>query len=169
MRSVSFLLVVLALHVALATGCGGREDAPAPQSPAPSPAPAPAPAIPPAIPPAGPAAEPGPGAPRGADVADRYTQMFYAGELDALYARFSDEMKAVLPRTLLTERQAQFLAQFGRETGLVHRESKVEGEYRSFVRWARFEKQEGVIGVQWILRADDSIGGFFVRAAPQQE
>jgi hypothetical protein len=160
------------LLLAAAVGCGSAPE----QSPLSQPAAAPAPAPAPATAPAPPVA-PAPGtsglrakaivapAVAGADVADRYTQMFYSGEVGPLFEHFSDEMKKVLPLPQLTERQAQFLEQFGRELALVHQESKLDGNYRAFVRWARFEKREGVFGVQWILRDDDSVAGFFVRAA----
>ena len=39
----------------------------------------------------------------------------------------------------------------------------MDGNYRSFVRWARFERYDGVIGIQWVLRDDDSIAGFWVK------
>ena len=48
-------------------------------------------------------------------------------------------------------------------------ESQQKGEYRGFVRWARFEKFDGVIEVLWILREDDSIAGFYVRPAERPQ
>lgn len=152
-------------------GCGGEPPSATPEiTPAP---PAPAAAA---------AAGGEPGLPRreaataklgpaipGSDVADEYTRQFCAGELRELFGKFSDEMKTVLPFDQLEAQQAQFREQFGRETQLIHRESKVEGDHRAIVRWARFENYDGVIGVEWILRNDDdAIAGFFVRPAQSE-
>lgn len=105
----------------------------------------------------------------GSEVADRYTHLFYDGELAKLFAKFSDEMKTDVPLAQLEQNHAKFVAQFGNEATVVHRESKEEDGYRAFVRWSRFEKYDGVIGIQWILREDDSIAGFYVRSAQPQE
>jgi hypothetical protein len=100
-------------------------------------------------------------------VADEYTRMFYEGELEQLFAKFSSEMKATIPLAQLELHQARFVGQFGKEREVVHRESKNEEGYRAFVRWARFEKADGLVGIQWILSEDDSIAGFYVRQAPE--
>lgn len=162
---IRFLLVALSILACLA--CGGDESPtqpetkPAESGSAPEPAPEPAPgdgkvvvARPQIVTQV-----------RGIEVANEYTRKFYAGELKELYDKFSDEMRTVLPLPQLTTRQAEFSTQFGPETKLVHEESKMDGGYRAFVRWARFEKYDGVIGVQWILRKDDTIAGFFIRPA----
>ncbi len=101
----------------------------------------------------------------GLEVALAYTSKFYSGELDGLFAEFSDEMKAIMPLEQLEQNHAEFAEKFGREIEMVYEESKIDGDQRSFVRWARFENHDGVIGVQWILHPDDSVAGFFIRPA----
>jgi hypothetical protein len=104
-------------------------------------------------------------APVGIETANNYTRMFYDGELEKLHSKFSDEMKTVLSLDELTERRAQFAAQFGAESEVIHQESKIDGEFRAFVRWVRFENYPDIVGIEWILRKDDSIAGFYVRPA----
>ncbi len=167
---IRFLLAVLSTLACLA--CGGDESS---TDVARQPAPEPAPQTRPAEPGSAPPPAPGPGKVvaraqlvsqvRGIEVANEYTRKFYASELKELYSKFSDEMKTVLPLERLATRQAEFSTQFGPESKVVHEESKMDGGYRAFVRWARFEKYDGVIGVQWILREDDTIAGFFIRPA----
>ncbi len=110
-----------------------------------------------------------PGAGEGFETADEYTRQFYAGELDRLFQKFSSEMRTVMTLEQLRQNRARFTEQFGPEVAVVHRESQADGEHRAFMRWARFEKREEVIGVEWILRGDGEIAGFFVRIATPPE
>ena len=161
---------LFALLVLLCVSCGGESSEDAAESGlTPAPAPPPMPAIPPA-------ADPGSGyrrlgtatmvpVPEGMDVANEYTRMFYVGELETLHAKFSDEMKTVLSLDDLAERRAQFSAQFGAESEVIHQESKVDGDFRAYVRWVRYENYPDIVGIEWILRKDDSVAGFYVRPA----
>ena len=58
---------------------------------------------------------------------------------------------------------------FTEEVEVVAEDAAVRGEYRGFVRWARFDKHDGLIEVQWILRPDDTIAGLFVRPAKPKD
>ena len=149
-------ILVLAVFATLLAGCSGEAHVPAepplvetPTSPAPL-APTPAPA---------------------ADfakyaAAQRYTGMFYRGELDLLVESFSDEMREeILPPDQLSALYERVITEYGTETRVVGVDSKTKGEYRAFVRWALFDKTEDVIEVQWILRENDRIAGFWVRPA----
>jgi hypothetical protein len=113
-----------------------------------------------AAPPPGPASDP-------ADLATvrRYTEMFYRGELDSLFEKFSDEMKEVIPRERLAALHERAVTEFGSETRVIGEDSQTKGDYRAFVRWARFDGTEDVIEIQWILRPDDEIAGFYIRPA----
>jgi hypothetical protein len=111
---------------------------------------------------------PGTGAP-GADPrferVRAYTEQFYRGDLDKLYERFSPEMRSTLPLDRLRALRAQVAERYGKEVAVLGEDSQVKGEYRGFVRWARFDRYDGVMEVQWILRNDDSVAGLFVRPA----
>jgi hypothetical protein len=140
--------------------------APEPTAPTPPPTPAPTPV------PSGSlvaTAKILPGSGEGFEAADEYTRQFHAGELDALFKKFSSEMKTVMTIEQLRQNQLLFTQQFGPEVLVVDRESKTEGEHRAFMRWARFQKRSEVVGFQWILNADDTIAGFFVHVAKPPE
>lgn len=98
----------------------------------------------------------------------RYTAMFYRGELDPLFERFSDEMKNVVPRDQLSAMHEHAVTNFGQETRVIAEDSAVKNDYRGFVRWAQFDKTDEVIEIQWILRPDDDIAGFFIRPAQKE-
>jgi len=99
-------------------------------------------------------------------VVHKYTQMFYRGEIDLLHAEFSDELRESFPLPQLSTLYEQVTTNYGKEKEVLHEDSQRNEEYRAFVRFARFEKTEEVIELQWILRAtDEKIAGFFVRPA----
>ena len=164
-----------ALLLVLAASCSGdsrptgeagqAQVAPAapPQAPAavPSPAPPSVPLTPPA--PTKPALDP-----QVAALGHRYTEMFYQGELDLLYQKFSDEMRGVLPLDKLSALYENAAKTYGKQSVVIAEDSKANESYRGFVRWARFDKTDEVIEIQWILRPDDTIAGFFIRPAPKK-
>ena len=156
----------------LLCGCGGSEPRAPEDSETTSPAPAPAgsTAAEPTPPPIGdvrvsivPLAPPGI---EGADLAREYTRMFYAGELDALFEKFSPEMREqILPLDKLRALREQMLGQYGEEVQLLGEDAQTKGEYRGFARFARFSKNDAVLQLRWILRPDDSVAGFQVMPA----
>ncbi len=98
-----------------------------------------------------------------------FTEMFYRGDLAALYARFSDEMKKSFSREQLDAMRKRVQDSYGKEAKVLGEDSQTKGDFRRFVRWARFDRYEGVIEVEWILRKSGSIAGFFVRPARPSE
>jgi hypothetical protein len=98
----------------------------------------------------------------------RYTDMFYRGELDLLFENFSDEMREVVPRDQLSAVHEHAVTNFGKETRVIAEDSAVKNDYRGFVRWAQFDKTDEVIEIQWILRPNDEIAGFFIRPAQKE-
>ena len=163
-----FLAPALLAAVALALGCGGGEREKS------------APAAPPAAEaPSGGAPAPG-GAPpaagetlalttvrdEGLEAVHEYTRMFYAGELERLHERFSPEMRSeVLPLEKLRGLREFVREKYGDEVEVLNEQSQTKGDYRGFARFARFSKHEGPIEVQWILRPDHTVAGFFVQPA----
>jgi hypothetical protein len=113
-------------------------------------------------PPVAPAPEP---EPPGLAAVREYTEMFYRGELDPLFDRFSEEMREVLPRERLGALYDHAVKEFGREARIIGQDAQTKGDYRAFVRWARFDGTRDVIEIQWILRPDDTVAGFYIRPA----
>jgi len=94
----------------------------------------------------------------------RYMKLFNDGQLDTLHRLFSPELQADLTLPELTLLRRNLTKAYGREVAVISQDAKTRGDYRGFVRWARYERLEGIVQIQWILRADDTIAGFFVAA-----
>ena len=94
-----------------------------------------------------------------------YTQRFYDGELAALHRSFSAELKRAMPLERLRALHAGMLEEWGREVEVLGQDAQARGEHRGFVRWARFDRHDGVIELQWILEEDDTIAALFIRPA----
>jgi len=103
--------------------------------------------------------------PRVRDMVRIFTKLFYDGKLDELFTHFSPGLREVMPREALGKLHQHVLETYGHETSLLGEEAAERGEYRAFVRWARFDKHEGIMEVQWRLRSDDTIAGFLIRPA----
>ena len=82
-----------------------------------------------------------------------------------LYARFSDEMKETLPIDRLSLMRAQVRERFGERVEVAREESDRSGGYTAIMQWTRFDRTDDLVEVQWILRDDGLVGGFFVRPA----
>jgi hypothetical protein len=112
------------------------------------------------------AAPPAPEAPdrpvAGLELVRDYTQQFYRGELAQLYLLFTDNLRKELPMERLMLMHRQMVDSYGKETEVVAEDSREKDGHRGFVRWAKFDKHDGLIKVQWILRGDDRISGFFI-------
>ena len=99
-----------------------------------------------------------------------YSARFLAGDLDALWAKFAPPMKAAMkndPATLKSFRE-QVVGQLGKEKELVAEDVRPAGEFDLYARTVRFEKapQQRFV-IQWAVAKDGTIGGFFVKAAPE--
>jgi hypothetical protein len=101
----------------------------------------------------------------GVDVVHRYTEMFFSGQTEQLREKFSEEMKQQFPAGRLELMLGRVQDSLGEPVEIVGEDSQSRGEYRAYVRWARFSKHEGIVEIQWILRPDDKVAGFFVRDA----
>ena len=174
---VACCLTVLALGAGCSGG-GATEPAPAPQ-PASAPLPETSTRIPASIPDAAPrlptpapASAPAPPAspidPEVQEVVYRYIAMFYNDELDALYEKFSPDMKEGMDREKLREFRETIRDRFGAEERVVGEETAQKDIYRAFVRWAHHEKTEDLVEFHWRLRADDSIAGLWLNPAKKK-
>jgi len=106
----------------------------------------------------------------GLEAVHRYTRMFYGGELEQLFEKFSPEMRQeILPLDKLRQLREFVRKNYGKEVEVVGEDSRTQGDYRGFVRWARFSDHDGVIEIQWILRPDDTVAGLLVRPAKRKQ
>ncbi len=97
----------------------------------------------------------------GTDLVNLLTDQFYSGEFEDIHQRFSVEMKQQVSLDRLRLMHEYMVANFGKEVEVVDTEAKQDGEYRGFVRWAKFDKyDDGLIKIQWYLKPDDTVGGF---------
>lgn len=120
-----------------------------------------------------------PGAPASArgDSADaraagrEYTRRFFAGDLAALWARFTPEMRQAMKEDSATLRafHGQVTGQLGAETELLREEVREAGagrvHYARTIRFARGGAQPFV--VNWVTGPDGAIAGFAIRPAPE--
>jgi murein DD-endopeptidase MepM/ murein hydrolase activator NlpD len=91
------------------------------------------------------------------------TRQFYAGELAALWPRFSAEMKAALvAESNLETFRKQVAEQVGAEAEVLREDVLPAGEHTSYRRRARFEKLEQPLLVTWSFDAEGTIVGFTI-------
>lgn len=160
---VRIRILILALLSLGALCCGGKEERGT--SPAPSEAPSAVPPLQvPATPPIVRSVAPPRIDARFAKVHE-YQARFERGELAELHALFSDEMKQTLPLEKLRALRAGVAERYGKEIKALGEDTQTRGKYRAFVRWARYDKYDGVIETIFMLRSDDTIAGLFVRPA----
>jgi len=158
------LLVVTSLLLVFAAGCSGSDTEPAPDGASNTPT-APSPAGVPVAP----QTPPQPNVdPAELTTVREYTEMFYKGQLDLLHAEFSDEMREVVPMEQLNSMFEHAVTTYGEEIRVIAEDMQTRDDLRGFVRWARFDKTEEVIEIQWILKQNDEIAGFFIRPAPRR-
>jgi hypothetical protein len=155
------LAVVPSLLLVLAAGCSGSDTGAAPDGASNTPT-APSPAAVPVAPQAAPQPNVDPAE---LTTAREYTEMFYKGQLDLLHAEFSDEMREVVPMEQLNAMFEHAVTTYGEEIRVIAEDMQTRDDLRGFVRWARFDKTEEVIEIQWILKRNDEIAGFFIRPA----
>jgi murein DD-endopeptidase MepM/ murein hydrolase activator NlpD len=96
------------------------------------------------------------------------TASFYKGEMDALWARFSPEMKKGIGSVEnLRGFRTQVEGQAGVEESVADEKVDSKDGFRIYQRIARFSKAPMRIMVQWTLGPDDSVAGFFIRPVPE--
>jgi len=93
---------------------------------------------------------------------DRFTEMFYSGELESLHAEFSEAARTELPLDALTAMRAGLLAEHGEEVEIVNTTKEEKDGYRAYKRAARFSRDSRLIEVAWVIGPDEAIAGLFV-------
>jgi len=93
---------------------------------------------------------------------EAYTQQFYRGELDELYALFSDAAKEEFSMQNLIDLHDKVQTDYGEEVEIVASRKEEKDEYVAFFRAARFSLDERLIEVAWVIGSDDSIRGLYI-------
>jgi len=106
----------------------------------------------------------------GLPIVRELTQQFYRGELAKLHKKFSAEMKTTMPIEKLEALRTHVEKEYGKETQVLGEDWQTRGNYRGFMRWARFDGYSGVVEVMWMLhKDDDQVAGLFVQPAQNQD
>jgi murein DD-endopeptidase MepM/ murein hydrolase activator NlpD len=97
------------------------------------------------------------------------TAAFYRGDLDGVWARFSDPMRqAISSVEALRALRAQVEAQAGGEEAVLEEKVEAKDGFQIYLRIARFSKAPVRLAVQWTLGVDGSVQGFFIRPVPEE-
>jgi murein DD-endopeptidase MepM/ murein hydrolase activator NlpD len=176
LRSTHIAVAVIAAVACISVGAWSAAFLAAQEPPAPPPA-AGAPALP-SVPVLPEAPERGAGGPGGVvgdaaaaakDLGRRYTEWFYAGEMDRLWQRFSPEMRKLFASAEQVRAfRQQVLVQVGQEQEVLDERVTSEGGNQIYVRTARFSGTPQPIVVTWGLAGDGAILGFSVRPQPHE-
>ena len=91
-----------------------------------------------------------------------FTKQFYDGELDELYASFSEAYKQEFSLQDLVDLRDRVLTEYGEEVEVVATRKEENQDYRAFFRAARFSNDERLIEIAFVIGPDESIGGLYV-------
>ena len=97
-----------------------------------------------------------------------HTQMFYAGEIDELWASMTDEMQAALGSVEdLRAFRDQVHESFGEETAVIAESVARYQGYDVYMRRAHFELSEMPINITFSFDSEGAVAGFFIQ--PRQQ
>lgn len=100
------------------------------------------------------------------ELARSYTQSLYDGEVDRLWAAFTEEMQGVFGgQAGLAAFMAQLAEQLGAEAAVLEESFSQDGPFYVYGRVAAFTQFDRPVLVQWTLQADGSVAGLFVTPA----
>ena len=91
-----------------------------------------------------------------------FTKQFYDGELDELYASFSEAYKQEFSMQNLVDLRDTVLTEYGAEIEVVGTRKEEKEGYRAFFRAARFSNDERLIEIAFVIGSDESIAGIYV-------
>lgn len=97
----------------------------------------------------------------------RYTEMFWAGQLEPLHARFSEQMKAALPTETWQAAHDQITQGLGAELETVSEGTQVIGARRTYWRVAKMKDNPGLFKTLWVVDAEGAIYTFLVTQADE--
>lgn len=98
-----------------------------------------------------------------------YTTAFYKGELDQVYAKFTDGFKAQMSKTQFRKALLTVSTNLGVEQNVFGERVQFGEEYKAYIRLVEFSKDPAPHEVVWLLRDDLSIAGFRVTKARPSE
>ena len=93
---------------------------------------------------------------------ERFTKQFYNGELDELYANFSDAFKQEFSMQDLVDLRDRVLTEYGEEVKVVATRKEENEDYRAFFRAVHFSNDERLIEIVFVIGPDELIGGLYV-------
>ena len=93
----------------------------------------------------------------------KYTDAFYAGQLNSIVAQFSPKMTQALPLERFKAVQQQMLQGLGKETAVDSEKIDLLIGMKHYVRQSQFEKIPQPLELIWSFSADHKIEGFLIR------
>jgi len=98
-----------------------------------------------------------------------YTAMFYAGQVDALWERLSDTMKAAFgSETKLQSFQTKLKQQMGAESRVLSENVTESSGLHVYVRHVHFGTSLERIEISWLFDDTGVIDSFYIRPAPEK-
>ena len=94
-----------------------------------------------------------------------YTKDFYRGELVRLHGSFSPQFQRAMSLKQLQKFRRDVSLQFGLEKELIGEEVISKGEFKIYIRKARFELPDDVVELMIAMRSNHTIAGFSLRMA----
>ena len=91
-----------------------------------------------------------------------FTKQFYDGQLDELYASFSELYRRDFSMQDLIDLRDKVLTEYGQEVEVVATRKEEKQDYRAFFRAARFSDDERLIEISFLIGPDESIGGLYI-------
>jgi murein DD-endopeptidase MepM/ murein hydrolase activator NlpD len=93
-----------------------------------------------------------------------YTQQFFDGELDTIWAQMTPEMQDTIgSKEALGAFRRRIEAEAGVEQQVVREAVTQQAGARTYMRYGRFEKMATPVAVSWSFDGEGRIAGFFVR------
>lgn len=95
-----------------------------------------------------------------------YTDAMYAGDYDALFDKFSKEMRTAIPLETLKSQMTALMAQLGPEAEVLSEEATPYENATLYVRMVRFQNSGASFRVHFAFGDDGSIQGCSITKSP---
>lgn len=97
-----------------------------------------------------------------------YTDWFYSGQVDDLWARFTPELQSAFgARDSLRVYRERTVGELGRETGAPREAVSEAGETLVYARVSDFERAPDPMLLEWAIDSSGAISGFVLRPVPE--